>query len=137
MVIRIFQHQILIILLTRELIFHKLNSDISTLFKIFKTYDYNFYGYVPKIGDIIGLYPDFINDDSFYEPYKNLFEGNGKSLSNKIFETLENEAKEPWFFFVHLYDLHDPMIVPKSFNDEKFGTTTYEKQVSAIDNWIG
>ena len=117
--------------------FNKLNSDISTLFKIFKTYDYNFYGYVPKIGDIIGLYPDFINDDSFYEPYKNLFEGNGKSLSNKIFETLQNEAKEPWFFFVHLYDLHDPMIVPKSFNDAKFGTTTYEKQVTAIDNWIG
>ena len=29
------------------------------------------------------------------------------------------------------------MIIPKSFNDEKFGHTTYEKQVSAIDNWIG
>ncbi len=112
----------------RSTSFNKLNPDVPTLFKIFETYGYNFYGYVPKIGDIIGLYPNFVNDDSFYEPYKNLYEGNGKSLSNKIFETLENETKEPWFFFVHLYDLHDPVIVHKSFNDEKFGTSTYEKQ---------
>ncbi len=121
----------------RSTSFNKLNPDVPTLFKIFETYGYNFYGYVPKIGDIIGLYPNFVNDDSFYEPYKNLYEGNGKSLSNKIFETLENETKEPWFFFVHLYDLHDPVIVHKSFNDEKFGTSTYEKQISAMDNWIG
>lgn len=121
----------------RSTSFNKLNPNVPTLFKIFEKSGYNFYGYVPKIGDIIGLFPNFKNTDAFYEPYKNLFEGNGKSLSNKIFETLENETEEPWFYFVHLYDLHDPMIIPKSFNDDKFGTSTYDKQISAMDNWVG
>ena len=48
----------------RSTSFNKLNPDVPTLFKIFETYGYNFYGYVPKIGDIIGLYPNFVNDDS-------------------------------------------------------------------------
>ncbi len=121
----------------RSASFNKINSDVNTFFKIFQDHEYNFYGYIPKIGDIIGLFPNFLNDDSFYEPYKNLYESNGKILSDKIFDRLEGESKEPWFLVVHLYDLHDPIIIPKSFNDKKFGATPYEKQVSAIDEWIG
>jgi len=116
--------------------FNKLNSNITTFFKIFESIGYKLYGYVPKVGDI-GLFPNFLNNDSFYEPYKNIYEEKGKILSNKIFEKLSDNMTEPWFFLVHLYDLHDPMIIPKSFNDKKFGTSNYEKQVSSIDNWIG
>jgi arylsulfatase A-like enzyme len=33
--------------------------------------------------------------------------------------------------------LHAPITIPKSFSDKKFGSSKYEKQISAIDFWIG
>ena len=45
--------------------------------------------------------------------------------------------KEPWCFFVHVTNMHFPIKKPKGFEDEKFGSNNYEKQISAIDEWIG
>ena len=45
--------------------------------------------------------------------------------------------KEPWCFLVHVTNMHFPVKKPKGFEDEKFGSNNYEKQVSAIDAWIG
>jgi len=45
--------------------------------------------------------------------------------------------KEPWLFIMHTEDLHFPIITPQGFEDEKFGSNNYEKQVSAIDHWLG
>ena len=44
---------------------------------------------------------------------------------------------EPWLFYIRPLDLHFPISVPKQFDHERFGPTNYEKQVSAIDMWIG
>jgi arylsulfatase A-like enzyme len=33
--------------------------------------------------------------------------------------------------------LHQPIIVPKNYDDAQFGETSYERMVSAIDSWIG
>lgn len=120
----------------RSASFNKLNPNIITYFKIFETYGYNLYGYVPSVGETIGLFPEFKNNDAYYQPYKNLYEGNGKILTDQIFDKLKN-MQEPWLLLLHLYDLHDPVSVPKHFNNDKYGTTNYEKQISAIDNWIG
>ena len=35
-----------------------------------------------------------------------------------------------------MFDLHTPVIVPSSFDDQKFGKSQYERMVSAIDDWI-
>ena len=45
--------------------------------------------------------------------------------------------KEPWVFLVHAMDLHPPIVVPKEFDDKKFGTSYYEKKVSVVDFWLG
>jgi arylsulfatase A-like enzyme len=45
--------------------------------------------------------------------------------------------KEPWLFLMHAGDLHFPITNPKGFQDEKFGSDNYEKQVSVIDYWLG
>jgi arylsulfatase A-like enzyme len=38
---------------------------------------------------------------------------------------------------MHADHLHFPITNPKGFQDEKFGSDNYEKQVSAIDYWLG
>jgi len=58
-------------------------------------------------------------------------------LGEKIINKLDSMPENPWFFYIHINDLHQPILVPKSFNDEKFGETDYEKMLSAIDFWIG
>ena len=44
--------------------------------------------------------------------------------------------KDPWFFYIHVSDLHTPIIVPPRFNDKKYGISQYERMVSAIDDWL-
>ena len=58
-------------------------------------------------------------------------------MGDKIVHKLNSLDAEPWFFYIHINDLHQPIIVPEKFNDAKFGDSDYEKMVSAIDFWIG
>jgi arylsulfatase A-like enzyme len=39
--------------------------------------------------------------------------------------------------FVHVTDLHEPIIIPNKFNESQYGSNQYEKQIFAIDNKIG
>lgn len=117
--------------------FNKLDPNIPTLFTILEKFNYNFYSHVMKIGNIIGLFPKFKNNDSFYDLYKNLHEGKGKLLTEKIFKFLDHNYNNPWFYFLHLYDLHDPVLVPKSFNNSMNGVSSYDRQIFAIDSWLG
>ena len=48
-----------------------------------------------------------------------------------------DKLKEPWIIFVHSTDLHDPIIIPKEFDQNDFGSNQYERQISAIDNQLG
>ena len=65
--------------------------------------------------------------------YFSLFDGLGEKITNK----LDSGLKTPWFFYIHINDLHQPIVVPKDFDDKKFGDTDYDRMVSAIDFWIG
>ena len=88
----------------------------------------------PSITKDFGLTNDFQNSDSTYENSVSLFDG----LGNKIVQTLSSiRTQIPWFFYIHIFDLHAPITVPKNFSAEKFGKSKYEKMVSAIDYWIG
>ena len=44
---------------------------------------------------------------------------------------------EPWMFYCHLVDLKDPTIWAKDFEDKKFGESIYDRNLSALDIWIG
>ena len=114
--------------------FRKLDSDITTYVKILKYHGYNTFATAPSITKDFGLTNDFQNSDSTYENSVSLFDG----LGNKIIQTLSSiSTQTPWFFYIHIFDLHAPIIVPKNFSAEKFGKSKYEKMVSAIDYWIG
>ena len=114
--------------------FNRLNKNTFTLFNFLKSHDYHFYGYLPTISKTIGLFPNFENSDSAYNKEPR-FSGN---VGNKTIEKFESkELNEPWLFYIRPLDLHFPISVPKQFDHERFGPTNYEKQVSAIDMWIG
>lgn len=113
--------------------YNKLGQNIPNLIKILNKNGYNTYATAPEIAKDFGLVCDFQNPDTSYDNYYSLFSGLGDEILNKF---SDNKLKTPWFFYIHLFDLHTPVIVPSNFQDKKFGSTQYEKMVSAIDNWL-
>lgn len=111
---------------------NKLNEDIKTNLEILQENKYNLYSFRPTLQENDDLFPKFTNEDNHYDVFKNLSDG----LGNQVIDLLKN-VKGPWFFFVHPHDLHQPIIVTKEFNNKKFGNNNYERQISAIDFWLG
>ena len=59
-------------------------------------------------------------------------------LGDKIIDMLASRSmKEPWFFYIHIMDLHWPLMVPSEFDNENYGQSPYERVVSALDFWLG
>tara|TARA_B100000953_G_scaffold104857_1_gene85909 strand:+ start:890 stop:2329 length:1440 start_codon:yes stop_codon:yes gene_type:complete len=65
-----------------------------------------------------------------------------KGLAENIIQLLESKKQEPYFCYFHIFDLHPlregrkPTGI-KDFDDEKFGSSLYERTVSSIDFWLG
>ena len=114
--------------------YHKINSSITNFVEIFKKNGYTTFSTAPSIAEDFGLTCNFQNNDSTYDNYFGLFSGLGKQIVN----TLESKKlNTPWFFYIHIYDLHTPIVLPKQFDNQKYGESQYEKMLSAIDFWIG
>ncbi len=114
--------------------YKKINSNVTTYFSILEKQGYNFYSYIPSVTDSLGIFPKWQNDDYSFDYYWNLSEGLGKKIIN-LFES--KKMDEPWFYYIHIEDLHFPITLTKEFDNEKFGTSKYEKKVSALDEWLG
>ncbi len=114
--------------------YQKLHSKAKSFVSILKENGYNTYAASTPLTSALGLIDNFQHKEKHYHNYYSLFDGLGEeiisSFTNKKFNS-------PWFFYVHINDLHQPIIVPESFNDEKFGASNYEKMISSIDKWIG
>ncbi len=114
--------------------YQKFNPKIRSCIQILKENDYNTYATSPEITNDLGVTHDFENPDKSYNNYFSLFAGLGNQIIQKI---SANYLKKPWFFYIHIFDLHKPVVVPKKFDDEKFGLSQYERMLSATDFWIG
>ena len=112
----------------------KFNPKIRSYIQILKENDYNTYATSPEITNDLGVICDFENPDKSYNNYFSLFAGLGNQIIQKISASY---LKKPWFFYVHIFDLHKPVVVPKKFDNDKFGTSQYERMLSATDFWIG
>jgi arylsulfatase A-like enzyme len=113
--------------------YQKFDPKITNLVKILNDNGYTTYATAPEIADDFGLICDFQNPDSSYDNYFSLFSGLGDEILDKI---KNKKLKDPWFFYIHVSDLHSPVIVPPRFNDKKYGRSQYERMVSAIDDWL-
>jgi len=114
--------------------YNKLPSKTLNFIKILKNWNYHTYGHIPSGGKFFGISHDFENQDVVYDADNRLYSGLGEEILQKF---NKNELKEPWFYFIHLLDLHLSLFVPKEFNKKKFGDNEYDRMVSAIDIWIG
>lgn len=115
--------------------YEKLDSNIPTYIEHLKKNGYTTFATSSEVNSFLGLTEDFDLkiESSSHNNYFSLFKGLGDKIINKV----KSFSKEPWFFYVHINDLHQPIIVPADFNNKKFGKTDYERMVSAIDSWIG
>jgi len=114
----------------------------NNFLEIFKKNGYHICGLVPNLTSFLPLIEYFENNENtFYEgpPPESL----GTSLTKKVVNFLESEkSRTPWFYYLHLFDLH-PLREGKSsqgienFNNEIFGSSPYERTVSSIDFWLG
>ncbi|HEY7560684.1 MAG TPA: sulfatase [Gaiellaceae bacterium] len=46
-------------------------------------------------------------------------------------------TQEPWFGYVHLWEVHNPRRVTSGFNHSAYGATLYDRAVSSLDNQLG
>ncbi len=114
--------------------YHKIDSSIPNYFSLIKKEGFHVYGCVPKFANAFGMMNEFENNDKTYDHFQSLSEG----LGSKIVSCLKsNVMKEPWLYFVHINDIHFPVIPPKNYDKKEFGESKYDRTISSIDEWIG
>ena len=112
----------------------------NNLIRFLSDCNYNIYGFLPKLTSFKTFIEMCTNKNIVYEPGPPtvpLFK-----TGQTILDFLDSKKSEPWFYFVHIFDLHALRegSIPDGLNDfdsEKFGHTKYERVVSSIDVWIG
>ena len=108
--------------------------DTTSYLEFLKNHGYKLYGCMPKSSSFLEIIPEFANNQEAFLDYgMSVFTDAGRITLDKLNSTM----KEPWLFIMHTGDLHFPITNPKGFEDEKFGSNNYEKQISATDYWLG
>ena len=124
--------------------YKKIVLNENNLIDILKKNGYHVYGIVPNLASFNPLQECFENENNSYDwlkhniPSKTLPTG----LAEKIIQLLESKKQEPCFYYFHIFDLHalregKKPIGIEGFNSEKFGSSLYERTISAIDFWLG
>jgi arylsulfatase A-like enzyme len=121
-------------------------SKSTKIFENFREAGYKLYGTAPCTPFFINLLDSFDEKENFSKPgylypvSKNDKESKTGEFILKRLDRIKNgEIKEPWFYFIFLTDLHRSVKygIPKEYYTDEFGTTDYDKMVSALDIWIG
>ena len=102
---------------------------------------YTTYALHQEVLNFLGLKNFFHNVETYHDSLK-LWNG----LGDKIIDFLKSDnLKQPWLYYVQIYDLHllaYPIKTrleegPSQIHDSKFGNNHHERLVSAMDEWIG
>jgi arylsulfatase A-like enzyme len=117
---------------TREI---KLSLDTSNYLTSLKNEGYSINSVIPNLSSFNSLKEMSEKTYSFDggPPADTLLDGVGE----KIIKILSDSMNEPWFFYMHIFDLHWPLVVPKEFDKEEFGKDKYDRILSSIDFYIG
>ena len=114
-----------------------MDTTIDNYIKILKNSGYTTNAMVPEMINLFGLV-DIFDNVTTYKSNSSIHDGFGLT----ILDQLNRKMSEPWFFYIHLMDLHgfkkfDESNILKKFHDSKFGLNKYEQMVSALDEWLG
>ena len=124
-----------------------LNNEIFTINQKRKNYvehlkeiGYTTYAFLPESIDL-WQYGGIFEENVYKYAYTDtVFNGNGKLIVEKL---KENSLREPWFYYLHLYDLYVYSVFEiddggsKELNNKKYGNNKYDRILSAMDVWIG
>ena len=126
-----------------------LNNEIFTINQAHKNYvqhlkeiGYTTYAFLPEATYLFEQGRIF-EENVYKYPYTDtLFNGNGKLIVEKL---KENHLREPWFYYLHLYDLlwispnahFNLNDGPDEISNDKFGINKYERIFSVMDIWFG
>lgn len=123
----------------REKNFFIIDPKKITYIKNLVDFGYNAYATIPKFFSFVGLEKIFESGIETYESFENLYGGVGKQIIDRL---NSKNLQEPWFYYLHLMDLHGTETSflsepPTEFSDKKFGINRYDRMISAMDVWIG
>ena len=124
-----------------------LNNEIFTINQKRKNYvehlkeiGYTTYAFLPESIDL-WQYGGIFEENVYKYAYTDtLFNGNGKLIVEKL---KENSLREPWFYYLHLYDLYVCSVFEfddggsKELTNKKYGNNKYDRILSGMDVWIG
>ena len=124
-----------------------LNNEIFTINQKRKNYvehlkeiGYTTYAFLPESTDLWQHRRIFEENVYKYAYTDTLFNGNGKLIVEKL---KENSLREPWFYYLHLYDLYVCSVFEfddggsKELTNKKYGNNKYDRILSGMDVWIG
>ena len=116
--------------------YFKFDHAVPNFFNLLKKENYNLRSFVPDLSFFKNLTKNFNKNEYYiYDKRDNWLQLAG-GLGNQILEKLD-ELNGPWFYFIHLMDLHAPFYLPEEFDKEEFGDTKHDRMISYIDTWIG
>ena len=116
--------------------YKKIGRGVRSYVALLRGRGYSTYITQPSIADMIGIPGEFGHhvDSAKRNNYLSLHDGLGERLLGAV---KEMERGPPWFFYIHLNDLHSPISVPRRFRGDEYGGTSYDRMISAVDYWLG
>jgi arylsulfatase A-like enzyme len=102
---------------------------------------YTTYALHQEVLNFLGFKKIFDHVETYHDSLK-LWNGLGEKIINFL---KSNNLKQPWLYYVQIYDLHllaYPIKTrleegPPQIHDSKFGNNHHERLISAMDEWIG
>ena len=113
---------------------YKLHKENTTFIKKIKEFGYNVFSTIPQVTSIEEISKDFGDANKIYPTTYRLHDGLGEDILNFLDEI---KYKSPWMYYLHLMDIHKPIIVPKEFDKDEYGKDEYDRMLSSIDFWLG
>jgi arylsulfatase A-like enzyme len=124
-----------------------LNNEIFTINQARKNYvqhlkeiGYTTHAFLPEATYLFEQGRIFQENVYKYPHTDTLFNGNGKLIIEKL---KENHLRDPWFYYLHFYDLYVSSVFDvddggsKELSNKKYGDNKYDRILSAMDVWIG
>lgn len=125
--------------LTLDKDLYRMQADIPTFINIMNDNNYKTYALIPNALSHMGLQRVFGDNLETYDYELTLYDELGERILNKL--SILNKST-PWFYYIHIYDIHGQAIfnknfVPDGFNDKKNGVNRYERMITLMDVWLG
>ena len=117
---------------------YKLNPNVETFTKIFKSNNFKTVCYFPDISFFKTLAKQFDNSIIYDYTNRDDYQKHKEKYFEKLIETInsQNQSKS-LFSFIHLMDLKYPYVIPDKFDNENFGKNRQDRMLSYLDSMLG